>query len=270
MLVNSWSTAMPSTRTDTHFERIDGGLVATVSIRGEKTLNVVDRVCLQALAEDLAELGACPDLRCLVLQGHNARAFVGGANLAALHGLTPTSAEEFIRAVHDLCAVLRAAPVPVIAVLRGYCLGAGLEIAAACDVRVGDRSVVCGMPEVRVGVPSVVEAALLPGLIGWGKARELMLRGHLIDANEAQAVGFLQHLVDAVELEGLARTIAADVVASAPGAIAAQKRLFLAWEEQGISGAIESGVRAFVEAYASDEPQRSIEAFYTRRGKPPP
>lgn len=258
---------MPSAATATRFEHIDGGLVASVSLRGAKTLNIVDRECLQAIAADLALLAARPALRCIILQGHDARAFIGGANLAALHGLGQSSAEDFIRSVHELCALLRTAPVPVVAVLRGYCLGAGLEIAAACDVRIGDRSVICGMPEVRVGVPSVVEAALLPGLIGWGKARELMLRGHLIDAAEAHAIGFLQHLVDDADLAGLARSIAADVVAGAAGALAAQKRLFLAWEEQGISAAVESGVRAFVNAYASDEPQRAIEAFYARRGK---
>jgi len=258
---------MPSARTDTHFEHIDGGLVAIVSMRGDKALNVVDRACLQAVADDLAALAARPNLRCMIVQGHDARAFIGGANLAALHGLDHASAEAFIRAVHELCLVLRTAPVPVIAALRGYCLGAGLEIAAACDVRLADRTVICGMPEVRVGVPSVVEAALLPGLIGWGKARELMLRGHLIDAAEAHAIGFLQHVVDDADLEGLARTVAADVIAGAPAAIAAQKRLFLAWEEQGVSSAVESGVHAFVEAYAGDEPQRAIEAFYARRGK---
>ena len=83
---------------------------------------------------------------------------------------------------------------PVIARIDGYALGAGLELAAACDLRVASDRAVFGMPEVRVGIPSVVEAALLPQLIGYGRARRLLLTGVTIDADEALAWG----LVDAV------------------------------------------------------------------------
>ena len=246
---------------------LNGGGIADVTLRGEKALNVVDEACMRQAAEQLAALARQADLRCILVRGVDERAFIGGANLSALHGLTRDTAESFIRGVHELCRAIRTAPVPVIAVMRGYCLGAGLEIAAACDLRIGDQSVRTGMPEVRVGVPSVVEAALLPGLIGWGKARELMLRGNIIDAEEAAAIGLLQHVVAADALDELADAIAADIVAGAPRAIAAQKTLFLDWEEQGMAGAIESGVRSLVAAYDSDEPQRAIEEFFASRGK---
>jgi enoyl-CoA hydratase len=251
-------------------ETIAGGHVADVALRGTKKLNLVDGAILRGAAAEFAALAATPGLRCVLLHGADAQAFVGGANLAALHALDAATAEGFIRAVHEFCAALREAPVPVVAVMRGYCLGAGLEIAAACDIRIGDGSVHCGMPEVRVGVPSVVEAALLPGLIGWGKAREMMLRGHIIDAGESARIGILQHLVDAAALEALAHDIAADIVAGAPRAIAAQKALFLSWEDLPVSLGIERGVDAFVRAYASgDEPQQAIAAFFAARGKTP-
>ncbi|MCB1747888.1 MAG: enoyl-CoA hydratase/isomerase family protein [Gammaproteobacteria bacterium] len=253
------------------FESVAGARLADVGLRGAKALNLVDEHILRDAAAAFASLAATPDLRCVLLHGQDQRAFVGGANLAALHALDAGKAESFIRAVHEFCAALRQAPVPVIAVMQGFCLGAGLEIAAACDIRIGDHSVRCGMPEVRVGVPSVVEAALLPGLIGWGKARELMLRGHIIDAGESRAVGLLQHLVDTGELSALAHAIAADIAAGTPGAIAAQKALFLSWEDLPVSLGIERGVDAFVRAYeAGDEPQRAIAAFFAGRGKPLP
>ncbi|MGE0485364.1 MAG: enoyl-CoA hydratase-related protein [Gammaproteobacteria bacterium] len=256
---------------DIRHETVAGGRVADVALRGAKTLNLVDGAILRGAAAEFAALATAPDLRCVLLRGRDARAFVGGANLAALHALDAGTAEDFIRAVHEFCAVLREAPVPVVAVMRGYCLGAGLEIAAACDIRIGDESVRCGMPEVRVGVPSVVEAALLPGLVGWGKARELMLRGHIIEADEAARIGILQHLVDAAALDALAHDVAADIVAGAAGAIAAQKALFLSWEDLPMSLGIERGVDAFVRAYANgDEPQRAIAAFFAARGKTPP
>ncbi len=252
---------------DIRLREIGGGCVAEASLRGAKALNLVDQgILTEATAELDALFAAHGDLRCVLLRGAGERAFVGGANLHALGALERSTAEAFIRSVHGLCAALRRAPVPVVAVLRGYCLGAGLEIAAACDIRLGDDSVRAGMPEVRVGVPSVVEAALLPGLVGWGKARELMLRGHIIDADEALAIGLLQQRVPAAELDALATTVAADIVAGTPDAIAAQKALFLQWEEHAMSGAIERGVEAFVAAYSGSEPQRAIADFFARRG----
>ena len=251
------------------FESAPRGTVAHVLVCGEKSLNVVDKRILGEANCAFQKLLEHENLRCITLTGPTDKAFIGGANLNALHALNAATAESFIRSVHDFCALLRSAPIPVVAVLRGYCLGAGLEIAAACDMRIGDRSVYCGMPEVRVGLPSVVEAALLPGLVGWGKARELMLRGNIIDADEALAIGLLQHVVESSALIDLRKTICDDIVASGPLAVAAQKRLFTQWEEQPLSAAIESGVHALVEAYGSDEPQIAIKAFFARSGKTP-
>ena len=241
--------------------------VTYAALQGVAALNVVDAEILNRAAEALGEALQQPGVRCLVLSGRDDRNFIGGANLHALRSLDQNSAAAFIRSIHDFCDTLRRAPVPVIAAMRGYCLGAGLEIAAACDIRVGDRSVRCGMPEVRVGVPSVIEAALLPNLIGWGKARELLFRGNIIDAEEAKAAGLLQHLVDPEKLDERVDDIVQDIVAGAPGAIAAQKRLLSKWEDCSLTQAIELGVDALVEAYAGDEPQVYIDRFFEKRGK---
>lgn len=249
------------------YERIDGALVARIAINGATALNVVDEPLMRQAATALDALTGEPGLRCILFAGRDDRAFIGGANLKALGALTPASAESFIRSIHDFSAKLMAAPVPSIALMRGYCLGAGLEIAAACDIRIGDPTVHCGMPEVRVGVPSVIEAALLPGLIGWGKTRELLLRGHIVDATESLRIGLLQSLVASEALEAEARAMARDIVAGAPGAIALQKRLFCAWQGTDTASAIEHGVEAFVAAYAGDEPSRYVAAFFEARAK---
>lgn len=244
------------------------GTVAHLAICGAKTLNIVGSEMLTAAKQAFAELLKRQDLRCITLTGVTEKAFIGGANLNEMRALNSVTAEPFIRSISNLCTAIRHAHVPTIAVMRGYCLGAGLEIAAACDVRIGDSSVQCGMPEVRVGLPSVVEAALLPGLIGWGKARELILRGHIIDAEESLAIGLLQHLTSSAELDRLRDRICADIAQSGPLAIAAQKRLFLAWEDQPQSVAIETGVGEFMSTFESDEPQRAIDAFFAHRNPP--
>lgn len=240
------------------------GVVATVSVIGQKKLNVVDEAILRDAKSALEDLLRRPGLRCVVLRGATERAFIGGANLHALRALNTQSAETFIRSINALCTTIRTASIPVIARLQGYCLGAGLEIAAACDLRIGDSTVRCGMPEVRIGVPSVIDAALLPGLIGWGKSRELMLRGNIIDAEQSYRIGLLQHLVEPRDLDTLCDEVVNDVLEGGCRAIALQKHLFCRWQDEGVSEAIESGVKAFVAAYESDEPQEKIDAFFSR------
>ena len=105
------------------------------------------------------------------------------------------AARAFITLVHGCCRAVRDCPVPVIGRLGGWTLGAGLELAAACDLRIAAEHAQFGMPEVRVGIPSVVEAALLPGLIGWGRTRRLLLLGETIGAAEALAWGLVEQVV---------------------------------------------------------------------------
>lgn len=250
---------------ETRLEERPLGLVAVVRFCGEKRLNLVSQATLNTATEQFRDLSETAGLRCVVLSGADDQAFIGGANLQQLGSLTPDTAEAFIRSIHNFCAALRQAPQPVIAAMRGYCIGAGLEIAAACDIRIGDETVQCGMPEVRVGVPSVIEAALLPGLIGWGRARELMLRGNLLNAEQSLACGLLQHCLPAAELEAAALNIADDICHGTPQAMAAQKALFDAWENLPIDAAIEAGVKAFVRAYESDEPATAVAEFFAQK-----
>ena len=162
------------------------GVVVNAKMSGDKTLNLVDQSILETMTCELKKILEIDNLRCVVLSGSSEKAFIGGANLKSLNALEVATAEKFISSIHHFCETILHARVPVIAVLKGYCLGAGLEIAASCDFRIGDSSVFCGMPEVRVGVPSVVEAVLLPELVGWCKAREELLPGKNIDATAGQ------------------------------------------------------------------------------------
>ena len=241
------------------------GEVVTFSLEGRTQLNLVGS---ETLREASARVRACHHdarLRCAVLRGSTPGNFIGGADLKELGSLTPGTAEAFIRSIHEFCAALRALPVPVVARIAGHCLGAGLEIAAACDLRVAATDCRFGMPEVRVGVPSVIEAALLPSLIGWGRTRELVLRGHLIDGETAARIGLVEQLAPSAALDALADTVVDDIRAGAPLAVRAQKRLCQQWERLPLREAVEAGVATFVDAYASDEPARYVAAFFAGR-----
>src|SRR5262249_29532194 len=152
--------------------------------------------------------------------------FIGGADIN--HMVTMKTSEDsraFLTLIHKLCKAIRDCPVPVICRLEGYTLGAGLEVAAACDMRIAADTAQFGMPEVNVGLPSVVEAALLPRLIGWGRTSRLLLTAETIDAAKAEAWGLVEETVPAAQLDEAVERCVTAIVEAAPLAVRAQKRL---------------------------------------------
>src|ERR1700687_5363471 len=175
--------------------------VATVSINNATRLNCLGHAQITAFIDAVTALADDPDLRALIVTGEGDRAFMGGANLHELGELNPPRARDFLTLIHRMCQVLRDLPVPVIARVNGFCLGAGLEVMAACDMHIASDSAVFGMPEVKIGLPSVVEAALLPQLIGWGRPKLLLYTGDNIDARTALDWGLIEKVVPAADLD---------------------------------------------------------------------
>jgi enoyl-CoA hydratase/carnithine racemase len=241
-------------------DRVEGGYVARVTIDRAAKLNALDRALMAEIIEAMTGLGDDPALRLLVLTGAGGRAFIGGADIDELAALDADSARGFITAVHVCCDAFRHLPVPVIARIDGYALGAGLELAAACDFRVASERSTFGMPEVRIGLPSVVEAALLPGLIGPARARKLLLTGDNIGADEALAWGLVDRVAPAEKLDEAVEALAAPILAAGPYAVRLQKSLILDWEEMHTAAAVARGIDGFVEAFATDEPRRMTNA----------
>jgi enoyl-CoA hydratase/carnithine racemase len=237
------------------------GRIATVWLDNRAKLNILGPELMDSLVAALAALAEQPGLRAVVLRGAGGRAFIGGADIGVMAGLDPESARVFIRRIHACCAALRALPVPVIACIEGFCLGAGLEIAAACDLRIARDESRFGMPEVRVGIPSVVEAALLPQLIGWGRTRWLLMTGEVIGTAEALAWGLIERAAPADGLAAALEQTLASLCAGGPRALTLQKRLMVAWEDLPISAAITRGIDAFADAYRTEEPAERMGAF---------
>ena len=241
-------------------DRPEGGYLARLTIDNAGKLNALNRELMVEIVEAVQALEADPELRLVIVTGAGERAFVGGADINELAALNEDSAREFITLVHRCCDGFHRLAVPVIARIDGYALGAGLELAAACDLRVASDRAVFGMPEVRVGIPSVVEAALLPQLIGYGRARRLLLTGVSIDADEALAWALVDAVVPPDRLDAVVERFAAAILAGGPQAIRLQKKLILDWEDLPTGAAVARGIEVFVEAYATDEPRRMAEA----------
>ena len=227
------------------------GRIAWVRMDNQRRLNAGSSPLVARLKAAFEGLAGDEGLRAAVLTGAGERAFMAGADLNELAALAPDSARQMITQLHLAAAAIRSLPVPVIGRLRGFCLGAGLEIAAACDFRVADDSFV-------MGLPSVIEAALLPQLIGWGKTRELLLMGSNFDAEEALAMHFVEKLVPAAQLDAWVETWLDRILAAGPIAVRAQKTLIGKWEELGPAAAIEAGIDTFSDAYLTDEPSRMV------------
>jgi len=262
-------TPAPEPTVDCRIERRgEGGEVAWVTLDYRARLNILNSPLILQLTERFRSLRDRPELRAAVLAGAGERAFIGGADINEMMGLDRFSAEGFITRLHELCATIRALPVPVIAGIRGYCLGAGLEIAASCDLRVASRDSTFGMPEVRVGIPSVIEAALLPRMIGWGRASRLLLTGDMISAEEAGRWGLVEAVVEAERLEATVEAWLESIFRCGAQAVRLQKALLTEWENLALPAAIELGIRAFGEAYRGAEPRMMMEAFINRQRAP--
>jgi enoyl-CoA hydratase len=241
-----------------HMWRTHGGAVATIAINNAARLNCLGHAQITGFIEAVTNLADDPDLRVLIVTGEGHRAFMGGANLQELGELDPPRARDFLTLIHRMCKVLRDLPVPVIARVNGFCLGAGLEVMAACDMHIASDNAMFGMPEVKIGLPSVVEAALLPQLIGWGRTKLLLYTGDNIDARTALAWGLVEEVVPAAELDAALDRWVASIVQSGPKAIRLQKELIREWEALPVSDAIEAGIRCMYRAYQSDEPTRMV------------
>ncbi|MGH7055363.1 MAG: enoyl-CoA hydratase [Stellaceae bacterium] len=251
----------------------EGGVLARLTIDNRERLNSLGRALMERIIAAAEALAADPELRLVILTGAGGRAFVGGADIGEIAALDQSSARGFITLVHRCCDAFRRMPVPVIARIDGYVLGAGLELAAACDLRVAGEGSRFGMPEVGIGIPSVVEAALLPKLIGWGRARRLLLTGEMIDAKEALAWGLVDAIAPASELDTAVARLARPILAAGPQAIRLQKALIREWENLPADAAITSGIDCFVRAFDTDEPNRmagaAFAALKARRRAPP-
>jgi enoyl-CoA hydratase/carnithine racemase len=245
--------------------RGDSGFVGHVVVNNPEQRNALGNEGKRQLAEAIEEMAAEPGLRLIVLTGSGDRAFIGGANIKEMSTFERHRSDTGPRLTHRVCNAIRTAPVPVIARVNGYCFGAGLEIAASCDMRAAADTAKFGMPEVLFGIPSGMEACLLPQLVGWGRTRELVYTGRHMPAEEALACGLVERLAPLDRLDAAVEEWVAAIVSAGPRAIRAQKELIRDWERMSISDAVQQGIRAVAAAHGTEEPKRLMSAFVEGR-----
>jgi enoyl-CoA hydratase len=239
--------------------------VVRLTICNAGPLNILGSAVISGVREALEALATEPQIRVLIIAGQSEKSMIGGADIKEMAALDQASAEKFITGLRDLCEAVRAFPSPVIARIPGWCLGGGLEVAAACDFRVAAHDAKFGMPEVKVGIPSVIHAALLPRLIGWGRARWLVMTGETIDAASALAWGLVDVVAPEGELDEAVETTVGMLLACGPQALRTQKALLRQWEELPLTESVNLSVGVFATSYLTDEPKRLMQAFIDRK-----
>ena len=238
------------------------GRIATVTVDNQRRLNCLSSATIVSLGQAFTKLSADDGLRAIILTGAGDKAFIGGADLNELGACCADSVRLFITRLHMACLAIRTCPVPVIGRVNGFCLGAGLEVAASCDMRLSSDIAIYGMPEVHMGLPSVIEAALLPGLIGWGKTREILITGETFGAEPAFTMGFVQKVVPAAGLDAAVDHWLDLIGRATPKAVRNQKALMNRWERVSVEEGVYAGIDAISEAYTTGEPQAAIKAFF--------
>lgn len=239
--------------------------VVRLTIANAGSLNILGSAVTTAVRDGIEKLAGDRTIRVLVLAGQSEKSMIGGADIKEMATLEQKSAEAFISRLRDLCEAVRAFPAPVIARMPGWCLGGGLEVAAACDFRIAAHDARFGMPEVRVGIPSVIHAALLPRLIGWGRARWLVMTAENIDAPTALSWGLIDVMAPPGGLDAAIEHTVKTLLESGPEALRAQKALLRQWEELPLTESVDLSIAVFGQSFLSGEPQRMMQRFIDRK-----
>lgn len=239
--------------------------VAVVTLQREQQLNALNREVLSDLGEIVAELHHRSDVRVVLLHGVG-RAFAAGADIAQMKDLSGPEAERFSRFGQDVFSALEALPQPTVALVHGYALGGGLELAMACDIRIAAEATKFGQPEVTLGVvPGFGGSQRLPRLIGQGNALYLLLTGELVDASEAQRLGLVSKVVQADQLLAAGKQLAQHLLTVGPYALAGIKRTVYEGAELDLQRGLRVEAARFGLCFATAEQSEGMTAFLEKR-----
>ncbi len=239
----------------------DGG-VAIVTIDRQEALNALDQATLTELRDRLAELAGDADVRAVVLTGAGERAFVAGADIKAMSVMDSEQARAWGALGHETASLLETMPKPTIAAVNGFALGGGCELALACDVRYASTAAKLGQPEVSIGIiPGWGGTQRLPRVVGVGVAKELIMTGRLVDAEEALRIGLVNAVFSPEDLMSKALELAQSLAAKSPLVLAAIKET----TGKTFHGDLGAEEEAFAVLFGSEDQREGMAAFIEKR-----
>jgi enoyl-CoA hydratase len=236
--------------------------IAIVTVDRPEALNALDQPTLTELRDRLAELAANADVRVVVLTGAGDRAFIAGADIKAMAKMDVAQAQAWGALGHETASLLEDMPKPTIAAVNGFALGGGCELALACDIRYASQNARLGQPEVTIGIiPGWGGTQRLPRVVGIGAAKELILSGRLVDAEEALRIGLVNAVFPPEELVENAMELARTLAAKSPLVLAAIK----ATTARTFHGDLGAEAEAFATLFGSEDQSEGMRAFIEKR-----
>jgi enoyl-CoA hydratase len=239
--------------------------VTLLTLDRPEALNALDGATLEAIGARVAEVAGDPGVRALVLTGEG-RAFAAGADIAAMQHFSAAEAGAFSRLGHRAFAALEALPIPTIAAVNGYALGGGCELALACDWIYASEKARFGQPEVNLGIlPGFGGTSRLARRVGLAWAKQLVLGGEPITADEALRIGLANRVYPLEELLGAALAAGEAIAAKGPLAVAAAKRVMQQGQDADSRVAHTLEQEAFAAAFATEDRAEGMAAFLKKR-----
>jgi enoyl-CoA hydratase len=244
---------------------VDDG-IAVVTFNRPKVLNALNAATIAELGDAVARVEADRAIRGLVLTGAGEKAFVAGADIAAMSTMTALEARRFAETAHAILARMEALPIVTIAAVNGFALGGGCEVAMGCDLIYAGEKAKFGQPEVNLGlVPGFGGTQRLTRRVGYSRALELVLSADMVDAAKAKEIGLALEVLPAAELLGFAKGQARKIASKGPVAVAIAKRLVREGADTDLRTANELERQAFAGIFATDDAREGMKAFVEKR-----
>ncbi len=242
------------------------GAVVTITVNRPKALNALNPPTLAELLRCCEDVRADAGVRCLMITGAGERAFVAGADIAAMEGMSALEGRSFALAGQNVMHRIEQLPIPVIAAVNGFALGGGLELALACDLILASDTAKFGQPEINLGIiPGFGGTQRLARRIGIAAARWLIFTGDTVDAREAQRLGLVNRIVPPPELMAEAKKLATTLASKAPVALQQAKAAINVGSEIDLQDGCRYEAEAFAVAFGTQDRCEGMRAFLTKR-----
>jgi len=239
--------------------------VAIITINRPEKRNALNIKTREEGAALLEELRNDADVGVVVFTGAGDKAFIAGADIAEFAGRTSITQRDVMMG-RSLFTAIDTFPKPVIAMINGFCLGGGCELALACDIRIASENAQFGQPEINLGIiPGGGGTQRLTRLVGEGKAMEMILTGQFIDAKTAHAIGLVNHVVPADQLETKTMEIAQHISRKSPIALQLAKEAVKIASRSNLDEGLRREVDLFALCFSTEDKDEGVGAFLERR-----
>lgn len=244
----------------------DNNGIVRLTVNRPEALNALNSAVIDALEQRLSEMEARADLRAVLITGAGEKSFVAGADITEMRDMSPPQARDFAARALRTIKRVETLPVPVVALVNGFCLGGGCELALACDWAVASDNALFGQPEVLLGViPGFGGTQRLPRRVGPAMALDLCTTGRKIDAQEALRIGLVNQVMSQDALEEYAQTLTKQLAGNGPGAVRSAKQAIHDGMDQDLDSALALETSLFALSFAGEEQREGMSAFVEKR-----